>query len=440
MMTVQDYKKRVSSRFIATDATLMAQTIVEADYYYASIKYDGHLGLLNISKGKASLTGVDGKERNIPVILKAAESFKDDILLAGEICVFKDGKSLSHREVSAAIAKPEKYDIRFAVFDICSHKGKEIDLTVKEKQELIEKLIPKGTHIFAVEQSLFESRSDLFSFYENAISAKEEGVVIRSALNMVYKVKPIISLDLAIVGYALNADGNFRDFLLAYCTAENEFQLMGVTGSGLSEQQKQQWIKRLEPMGVESEYTEVSRAKTAYRMVRPEIVIEINCLDLLNESGNQATMKMQLNYDPKKGYLIEGQKPGLSFIAAVIKCEREDKKPTVQDCGSRQFEHILMPLELSAAQTVNITSEIVKREAYFKSAKGATAVRKFVLLKTNKEHLGNFSPYVLLFTDYSAGRKTPLEQEIFIFEKQKSAEEKFEALVTENVKKGWEKS
>ena len=55
-------------------------------------------------------------------------------------------------------------------------------------------------------------------------------------------------------------------------------------------------------------------------------------------------------------------------------------------------------------------------------------------------HLGNFSPYVLLFTDYSAGRKTPLEQEIFIFEKQKSAEEKFEALVTENVKKGWEKS
>lgn len=90
-MTVQDYKKRFSSRFIATDAALMAQTIVEADYYYASIKYDGHLGLLNISKVKVSLTGVDAKERNIPVILKAAENFKDDMLLAGEICVFKDG-------------------------------------------------------------------------------------------------------------------------------------------------------------------------------------------------------------------------------------------------------------------------------------------------------------------------------------------------------------
>ena len=85
-MTVQDYKKRFSSRFIATDAALMAQTIVEADYYYASIKYDGHLGLLNISKGKVSLTGVD-----VSVILKAAENFKDDMLLAGEICVFKDG-------------------------------------------------------------------------------------------------------------------------------------------------------------------------------------------------------------------------------------------------------------------------------------------------------------------------------------------------------------
>jgi hypothetical protein len=44
------------------------------------------LGLLNISKGKVSLTGVD-----VSVILKAAENFKDDMLLAGEICVFKDG-------------------------------------------------------------------------------------------------------------------------------------------------------------------------------------------------------------------------------------------------------------------------------------------------------------------------------------------------------------
>jgi hypothetical protein len=61
-------------------------------------------------------------------------------------------------------------------------------------------------------------------------------------------------------------------------------------------------------------------------------------------------------------------------------------------------------------------------------------------LKTNKEQLGNFSPFVLLFTDYSAGRKTPLEQDIFIFDKLKAAEDKFELLVAENVKKGWEKS
>jgi len=440
MITVQDYKKRVSSRFIATDSALMAQTIVEADYYYASIKYDGHLGLLNISKGKATLTGLDGKERKIPAILKAAETFKEDMVLAGEICVFKDDKTLTHREVSSAIAKPEKFDIRFAVFDICSHKSADLDLAPEEKLQLIEKLIPNEGNIFAVPQNRFESRADLFRFYENAIAEKEEGVIVRSALNIVYKVKPLISLDLAVVGYALNADGNFRDFLLAYCTAEDEYQLIGVTGSGLSEQQKQQWLKRLEPMAVESEYTEVSRAKTAYRMVRPEIVIEISCLDLINESSNQAILKTVLNYDNKKGYLNNGLKPGLSFIAAVIKCEREDKKPNVQDCGIRQFEHIMLPMEQSLAQAVNIASEIVKREAWFKSGKGGTAVRKFVLLKTNKEHLGNFSPFVLLFTDYSAGRKTPLEQDIFIFDKLKAAEDKFELLVAENVKKGWEKS
>ncbi len=438
MISVQEYKRRFTSRFIATDPAHIGQQIVEADYYLASLKYDGHLGILSIENGKISLSGTDGKERKIPAILKAAAELKEDMVLAGEICVFKDGKSLSHREVSSAVANPDKHDVRFAVFDIYSHKGEPVDLPVKEKSELIQKLIGKGI-IFPVEQHLFESRNNLIQYFESVV-AEEEGIVVRSSLNMVYKVKPIISLDLAVVGYSLNTDGNFRDFLLAYCTADNEFQLIGVSGSGLSEQQKQQWLKRLEGMAVESEYTEVSRAKTAYQFVRPEIILELNCLDLLNESGSQATMKMTLNYSPEKGYEIEGLKPGLSFIAGVIKCEREDKKPDPHDCGMRQFEHIMLPLEQAEAVSENILSEIIKREAYFKSGKGGTAVRKFTLLKTNKEQSGHYPAFALMYTDYSAGRKSPLDQDIYIFDNLKEAEAKFEQLISDNIKKGWEKS
>ena len=438
MISVQEYKRKVTSRFISTDPSLIGQSIVEADYYLASIKYDGHLGILNIEKGKATLTGTDGTERKIPAILKAAELLKEDMVLAGEICVFKDGKSGSHSDVSSAVAKPEKFDIRFAVFDIYSYKGELIDMPLKEKQELIEKLLGKEV-IFPVEQQLFESRKDLVQFFEQ-VTKEEEGIVVRSSLNMIYKIKPILTLDLVVVGYALNIDGIFRDFLLAYCTGENEYQLIGVCGSGLSESQKLQWLKRLEPMAVPSEYTEVSRAKTAYQMVRPEIVLELSCLDVINEAKNDAVLKMELKYEEGKGFDIMGPKPGLNFFAGVIKCEREDKKPTVQDCGLRQFENIMLPLEKKAEASEHVLSQIVKREAYYKSGKGGTAVRKFVLLKTNKEKSGHFPAFALVYTDYSAGRKTPLDQDIFIFDNQKEGEEKMELLIAENIKKGWEKA
>ena len=438
MISVQEYKRKVTSRFISTDPSLIGQSIVEADYYLASIKYDGHLGILNIEKGKATLTGTDGTERKIPAILKAAELLKEDMVLAGEICVFKDGKSGSHSDVSSAVAKPEKFDIRFAVFDIYSYKGELIDMPLKEKQELIEKLVGKDV-IFPVEQQLFESRKDLVQFFEQ-VTKEEEGIVVRSSLNMIYKIKPILTLDLVVVGYALNIDGIFRDFLLAYCTGENEYQLIGVCGSGLSESQKLQWLKRLEPMAVPSEYTEVSRAKTAYQMVRPEIVLELSCLDVINEAKNDAVLKMELKYEEGKGFDIMGPKPGLNFFAGVIKCEREDKKPTVQDCGLRQFENIMLPLEKKAEASEHVLSQIIKREAYYKSGKGGTAVRKFVLLKTNKEKSGHFPAFALVYTDYSAGRKTPLDQDIFIFDNQKEGEEKMELLITENIKKGWEKA
>lgn len=435
MISAQDYKRRITSRFISTAPNMIGQTIIEADYYLASIKFDGHLGILSVEDGKARLTGADGKERKVPAILKAAKGFKEDMVLAGEICVFKDGKSLTHRDVSAALAKPEKHDIRFGVFDIHSHHGEILDMPLKEKQELIERLVGKDA-IFPIPQNYFESRKDLVSFFESVMET-EEGIVVKTSLNMTYKIKPVISLDLVVVGYSLNADGIVRDFLLAYMTSDDTFQLIGVTGSGLNDAARQKYLARMEQMAVESEYTEVSGAKTAYQMVRPEIVLEISCLDLINETKADFIKKMELKYDAGKGFVIIGPKPGISCISGVIKCEREDKKPTVGDCGMRQFENILMPFEQKAEAQDRVLSQIVKREAYSKPGKGGTAVRKFVLLKTNKEHTRMYSPFVIVFTDYSAGRKKPLEQEIYLFDKLEAAENKIVELKAENIKTGW---
>ncbi|MFN6039794.1 MAG: hypothetical protein ACK452_15085, partial [Bacteroidota bacterium] len=70
--------------------------------------------------------------------------------------------------------------------------------------------------------------------------------------------------------------------------------------------------------------------------------------------------------------------------------------------------------------------------------KGGTSVRKFVGLKTNKEQSGLYPPFVVVFSDYSASRKTPLEQEIFLCATEKDLISKVDELKKENIKKGWE--
>jgi hypothetical protein len=79
----------------------------------------------------------------------------------------------------------------------------------------------------------------------------------------------------------------------------------------------------------------------------------------------------------------------------------------------------------------------VGREIYTKSSKGSTAIRKFIILKTNKEHTGEYSPFAVVYTDFSAGRKSPLEQEIYLCQTENEATQKVADLKEENIKKGW---
>ena len=48
--------------------------------------------------GQALLYDRNGDVLAIPAILKAAEALKEDVILAGEICCFVDGKSISYME------------------------------------------------------------------------------------------------------------------------------------------------------------------------------------------------------------------------------------------------------------------------------------------------------------------------------------------------------
>jgi hypothetical protein len=83
-------------------------------------------------------------------------------------------------------------------------------------------------------------------------------------------------------------------------------------------------------------------------------------------------------------------------------------------------------------------AEIIKRAVATKELKGKTMVRKLLLWKTNKEQLSpDYPAYVLLLTDFSPNRKTPLEREIRVSASLEQIEGYWTTWSTENFVKGW---
>jgi hypothetical protein len=75
-----------------------------------------------------------------------------------------------------------------------------------------------------------------------------------------------------------------------------------------------------------------------------------------------------------------------------------------------------------------------------KEAKGQTAVRKLVVWKTNKETTNSaFPAFVVHWTDYSATRATPLDREVRLAPSETIAMKLADEMITENIKKGWNK-
>ena len=59
------------------------------------------------------------------------------------------------------------------------------------------------------------------------------------------------------------------------------------------------------------------------------------------------------------------------------------------------------------------------------------------MVRTHKEHEGSHPPFVAFFTDYSPGRKEPLQTALRTASSAAVADEHVTAWVVENVKKGW---
>ena len=452
---VQNYKRQIASRMFPLGRNDIDRKVADAEYF-VSRKIDGEFTvcvyrddqLYSVNPGGTVRTGMPWQQETLE-ILKAANV--KSALIAGELhkAIDEDRRCRVHDVVSAARqpkSEKELQQLQFAVFDLIEVDGETLDQPYEKTWGKIEELFAAGDKVQPVETVKVKGRKAVKSQFDQWVDEeKAEGIVARSDVAGNFKIKPLHTIDALVLGFTESTDdreGMMHDLLLGIVREDGAIHVMCRVGGGFSDDNRREMLSDLKDMIVESEYAEVNSDHVAYQMVRPEWVIELNCLDIISQNTRGGPInRMVLNWNREtNAYEVVRRLPLVSVISPQFVRIREDKSFNKDDVRIAQITSVVpvQKVDVNATELKLATSSIMKREVYTKTLKGKLMVRKFVMWKTNKENEGTEYPaYVVHFTDYSPGRKVPLDREVRISSSEEQINELFEQLKKEKIKKGW---
>ncbi|MFT7582545.1 MAG: hypothetical protein ACI9MR_004227, partial [Myxococcota bacterium] len=332
----------------------------------------------------------------------------------------------------------------FKVFDVIALDGVDHQLeTYDTRWAAMTELFGTGKRcspVLSIEGSPEDARD---RYVEWVDTQKFEGLVVRSAQGQAYKIEPAITIDAALVAFGERQVGavmEVREFQLGLRRDDGSYQLLGSVRTGLNAEDRTTWHTRLSALIVDSSYRLANREETLCRFVRPEIIVEIRCSELLERDSNDAPIRrMALRFD-ERGYAPLEPLPMPSLIGPVFVAERADKRPDQAHIGLEQiYQHMPFAGRDAQAQAVSLPrAQVVTRRVFTKTAKGKVAVRKIVAIATHKAEVDpRFPPYVLHMTDFSAGRKQPLQTNLRVASDETHIERLIAAWIEKNIKRGW---
>lgn len=450
----QDYKRLTGSRMIPLDRTEITTKIPSAEYW-ASRKLDGEFTLAIFRNDQVITVNPGGTVRTgLPATDELAQLLRsqgiNSAILVGELhAPFREKRERVHDVIRLARGPESKADLdalHFSVFDILElnqdREWREFARTWKK----IEQLIGKGTKVQPVPTTIVKNSKEIEAGYHKYVETPGgEGLVLRSDSAGFFKIKPRRSLDAVVIGFTESVGdrvGLMHDLLLAVRRKDGTFHVLCRVGGGFSEELRRSLLSDLRDLVVESEYAEVNSDHEAYQMVRPKLIAEISCLDLISQSTRGASIqRMTLDWDQSASiYRIVRRLPLVSVISPQFVRFRDDKSINYQDIRIDQVSQVVeVPLvDRDAKQMKLPQSEPMRREVFTKVLKGETMVRKFVMWKTNKESSStDFPAYVVHFTDFSPNRAQPLAREVRVSSSAEQIETLYAELKDENIKKGW---
>jgi ATP-dependent DNA ligase len=450
---VQDYRRQTAARMAPLEAGDVRKRLPSADYH-VSRKIDGEFNVLVFDGDTVLTVNPGGTVRTgLPAFTEAASLCKragvQRMTVAGELhFVRPDGKRPRVHDVSRAARLPDSTDdlngLHFAAFDLMDVNGTAPAGNFDATWRQISDLFKDGERCRPVESVTVKAADEVEHHYRTWVGQGAEGAVVRSDAVGMFKIKPRHTIDAVVIGFTEGTEdrqGLVHDLLLALMRPDGTFHVLGRVGGGFREEERRGFLSDLKDMAVESDYVEVNE-QVAYRMVRPEWVIEISVIDLISQSTRGTPVqRMVLNWDSVgQRFQIVRRLPLVSMISPQFVRRRDDKTVNPTDLRLQQIADLVeIPLLDRDARQFHLSpSQLLRREVYTKQLKGQMMVRKLVMWQTNKERESDDYPsFVIHYTDYSPNRKNPLDRDVRVSSSREQIDQLWTDLAEENVKKGW---
>jgi AAA+ superfamily predicted ATPase len=441
------YKRNVAGTYRSVSPVAIA-TALPPGPYAVSPKVDGETWFLWRDAGGAVLLSPGGKAiTSIPVTEEAARLVPGwSGLVAGELYAAVETGRPRVFDLHAALgggsaAAVER--LRFAAFDLLIDDGADAQTRpFAARVQRLHTLFGTGRHAHCVTFDEAPDAAAVQACFDRIVTTGgAEGIVVRSADHRVFKVKPELGIDAAVVAYGESGSGP-SELLLALLTAEGDFQLIGRVRTGWSRAEQADLAQRLGPPAACASSCRMATDRgTLLRWVRPELVVEVKCNDLLAaDSHDEPIRRMRLLHSAEHGWEPVGPAPSVSMINSVYVRVREDKQPQRPDVRLEQVTD-LVPVGEGVAPSPGplLASAVLRRDVYVRRTANGTAVRKVLLWRTNKHEADSrFPAYCVAFTDFSPNRAEPLKTELRVASAEDAAHSFADDWLAARVRSGWE--
>ncbi|MDR1390362.1 MAG: hypothetical protein LBJ31_10365 [Treponema sp.] len=444
---VSGYKKNVCKNFISVNPGQIDDRLSGSNYFVTR-KYDGELAVLFWNGGECFAINTGGRVRmGLPCLEDAAKCFLragyKNAVVAAELFAPEDKGRTRVFDVLAALADKSLYgSLQLAPFDIISLDDQAFKAnSYADIHKTLAELFNNSELCRPVRLEKAETKAqvkDIFAKWVNEEGG--EGLVVRSELSIVYKVKPRYTVDAAVVGFSEGsgaAKGQIRTLLVALMTEDGAFQIAGKCGNGFDESFRTGMVSKLREMRMESKYMETDSNHVAFQMIRPEIVIEVNVNDILFETSSGPIFNTRLEIKNNE-YRRTASVPGISMVFPVFSRIRDDKSVNPVDVRLAQVDAIVYnPYVESAGAPAELEkSQLLSREVFKKTLGAKFMVQKFLVWKTNKEGQG-YPAFCFSYTNFSSDRTQPLQSEVRVSNSEEQIRAFCEEFKDRNIKKGW---